>query len=71
MTNLEDIFHYLEMQVDYVIGKKITFCQSIYFKKIFHCFKIIKYKPFSNAINLKVASFLFYYNRNTDKKTIK
>ena len=32
MTNLGNVFYYLRMQIVYVIGKKITLCQSAYLK---------------------------------------
>ncbi len=40
MTDLGDISHYLEIQVDYVVKEKITFYQSIYLKKILDQFKM-------------------------------
>lgn len=71
MTDLKDIFYYLKMQVNYVISKKITFCQSIYFKKIFDNFKMTKCKPASISIDFGVINSLFFYNKNTIKKIIK
>lgn len=35
MTDLENIVHYMKMQVNHVISKKIAFCQSTYLKKVF------------------------------------
>ncbi len=41
MTDLDDISHYLRMQVNYVVGEKITLYQSTYLKKILDRFKMI------------------------------
>lgn len=38
MTDLGDVFHYLGMQVDHAVGKKITLCQSTYLKNVFDRF---------------------------------
>lgn len=70
MTNLEDILYYLKMWVNYVVGKKITFCQSIYFIKIFYYFKIIDSKSIFILTSFKIANSLLSYNRNVNKKTI-
>ena len=71
MIDLGDIFHYLKMQVDHVVGEKITFCQSTYLKKVLNHFKMTKCKPASILIDPGVVNFLLLYDRNTDKKTIK
>ena len=47
MTDLGDVSHYLEMQVDHIVSEKITLCQNIYLKKVLNCFKITKYKSTS------------------------
>ena len=71
MTNLGDISHYLGIQVNHVVGKKITFCQSTYFRKILDRFKMTEYKPTSIPMDPKVPNSLLPYDGNTDKKTIK
>lgn len=71
MTDLGDISHYLKIQVDHIVGQKITFCQSIYLKKVFDCFKMTECKPTSIPMNFKFANFLVFHNRNTDQATIK
>lgn len=71
MTNLRNISHYLGMQVNHVVGKKITLCQSTYLVKVFNRFKMTKYKPAFIPIDLRVANFLLLYNGNADKETIK
>lgn len=40
-------------------------------KKISNRFKISEYKPVLISINPRVANFLLFYNKNTDKITIK
>lgn len=71
MTNLGDISHYLGIQVNYVIGKKITFCQGTYLKKVLNCLKMTECKPATVMINFEVTNFLLFYNRNADQTTIK
>lgn len=71
MTDLEDISHYLEMQVDYVIGKKITFCQSTNLRKVLDGLKMSESKLTSISIDSGVANSLFFYNGNANKKIIK
>lgn len=70
MTELEDVFHYLKMPINHIIDKKITFCQNTYLKNVFDCFKMTKFKLASIPIDLKIAIFLLFYNKNIDKKTI-
>lgn len=71
MTDLEDISHYLRIQVNYVVGKKITLYQSIYLKKKNNCFKMTECKPAFVPMNLGVANSLFSYDRNANKAIIK
>lgn len=71
MTDLGDILYYLGMQVNHFIGKKITFCQSTYLKKILDYFKITDCKPTSISMSPRIANSLLPYNRNDNKKTIK
>lgn len=59
------------MLINYIVDKKIIFYQNIYFKKIFNCFKINKYKLAFILINPKITNFLLFYNDNNDKKTSK
>ncbi len=71
MTDLGVISHYLEMQVNHIIGKKITLCPSTYLKKIFDRFKMTEYKSASIPINLGVVNSLLPYDRNAVKEIIK
>ena len=71
MTDLGDVSDYLRMQVDHVVGEKITFCQSIYLKKILDCFKMTDYKPAFIPMDPGVANFLLSYNGNVNKETTK
>ena len=71
MTDLGDISHYLGMQVNHVIGKKITLRQNTYLKKILDYFKWTKCKPASIPMNPGVAKSLLPYDGNADKKTNK
>lgn len=71
MIDLGDISYYLKMQINQVVSKKITFCQSIYLKKVLNRFKLTKCKPASIPIDPRVANSLLSYNKNADKKIIK
>lgn len=62
MTNLGKISHYLGMEVDIKVGKKIFFCQTIYLRKILVCFQIIDYNPTSVFMSQDVANFLFSFD---------
>ena len=71
MTDLGDISHYLGMEVDYVVGEKITLCQSTYLKKVLDRFKMTGCKPATVPMNPGVANSLLPYDGNADKATIK
>ena len=71
MTDLGDISHYLGMQVDHVVGEKITLCQSTYLKKVLDRFKMTECKPASIPMDPGVANSLLPYDGNADKETIK
>lgn len=71
MTDLRYIFHYLKIQVNHVIRKKITLYKNTYFKKIFDRFKMTDYKPVSIPMNPGIGNLLLLYNRNINKETIK
>ncbi len=59
------------MQVDHVVSKKITLCQSIYLKKVLNYFMMTECKPASIPMDPWVANFLLPYDENADKKTMK
>ena len=71
MTDLEDISHYLGMQVNHIVGKKITLCQSTYLKKVLDHFKMTECKLALVPMNPRVANSLLPFNGNADKETIK
>lgn len=71
MIDQGEISQYLEMEVDYVVGEKITLCQSIYLKRVLDVFKITRCKLATVFMNPRVANFLLQYNRNADRATIK
>ncbi len=71
MTDLSDISHYREIEVDYVVGEKITLCQSTYLKYLLDQFKMTGCKPATVFINLGVANSLLPNDRNIYKATIK
>ncbi len=71
MTDLGDISHYLGMEVDYVVGEKITLCQRTYLKKVLDRFKMTRCKPATVHMNPGVANSLLPYDGNADKATIK
>ena len=67
MTDLGDISHYLGMEVDYVVGEKITLCQSTYLKKVLVRFKMTGCKPVTVPMNPRVANFLLPYDNGTSQ----
>ncbi len=71
MTDLSDISHYLGMEVDYIVGEKITLCQSTYLKNVLDWFKITGCKPATVPMSPGVATYLLLYDGNVDKVTIK
>ena len=71
MTDLEDVFHYLRIQVDHDVSEKITFCQSIYLKKELDCFKMTDCKPAFIPMDPGVENFLLPYNGNVNKEITK
>ena len=71
MTDLDDISHYLGMKVDYVVGGKITLCQSTYLKKVLDQFKMTGCNPAIICMNPWVANSLIPYHGNADKASIK
>ncbi len=71
MTDLGDISHYLGMQIDHIVGKKITLCQSTYLIKVLNRFKIPECKPAFIPMDPGVANSLLPYEGNADKETIK
>ncbi len=71
ITDQGDISHYLGMEVDYVMGEKITLCRSTFLKKMLDRFKVTGCKPATVSMNPGVANSLLPYDRNEDKATIK
>lgn len=71
MTNLEKISHYIGIEVDVEIGKKISFRQTTYLKKILECFQMVDCKPASVFMNLGMANVLFLSEDQADRATIK
>ncbi len=67
MTDLGDVSHYLGMVVDYVVGEKITLCQSTYLKKVLVRFKMTGCKPVTVPMNPRVANFLLPYDNGTSQ----
>lgn len=68
MINLEKIFQCLKIKFDYIISKKITFCQRICLKKVFNLLKMNTYKSVFIPIDPENANYLLFYNGNVDKK---
>lgn len=64
--NLEDISYHLKMQVNHDIGKKMTFCQNTYLKKIIDRFQMIEYKLASIPINPRIRNYLLLYDRDAN-----
>lgn len=66
MTNLKEISHYLGIEIDVEIGKKHSFRQITYLKKILECFQITDYKSASLFISLDVAHSLFSFHNQAN-----
>ena len=71
MTDLGDVSYYLGMQVNHVIGEKITLCQSTYLRKVLNCFKMTVCKLALVPMNPEVPNSLVSFDGNADKKIIK
>ncbi len=71
MTDLGDISHYPEMDVDYILGDKITLRQSTYLKKVLNRFEMTDCKPPSLPMNPGVANSLQPFDGTADPKIIK
>ena len=52
MIDLRDISHYLRIQINHIVGKKITFYSSTYLKKVLDYFKMTECKPASIPMDL-------------------
>ena len=52
MTDLGHIPNYLRIQIDHVIGERITLCQNTYLKKRLDPFKLTECKPASIPMHL-------------------
>lgn len=59
MTNLGETSHYVDMEVNVEVGKKISLRQTTYLKKILGHFQIIDCKPASVPMNPGIANSLF------------
>ncbi len=71
MTDLGEISHYLGMEVDVEIGKKISLQQTTYLMKILKRFLMSDCKPVSIPINQRVANSSILSESQADKITIK
>ena len=71
MTNLGEVSHYLDMEVDVEVGKQISLLQTAYLKKILGCFQMINCKPVSVPMNPGVANSLLLSNQQANRAIIK
>ena len=71
MTNLGEISHYLGMEVDVEVGKKISLRQTTYLRKILERFQMADCKPASVPMNPGVANSLLPSDNQADRATIK
>ncbi len=71
MTDLDDISHYPEIKVDYILGDKITLRQSTYLKKVLDHFDMTDFKPASLPIYPGVANLLQHFDGTADPEIIK
>ena len=71
MTNLGEISHYLGMEIDVEVEKKISLRQTTYLKKILERFQMADCKPASVPMNPGVANSLLPSEGQADRATIK
>ena len=71
MTNLGEISHYLGMEIDVEVGKKIAFRQTTYLTKILEQFQMADCRPASVPMNPGVANSLLPSNNQADRATMK
>ncbi len=71
MTNLGEISHYLGMEVDVDVGRKISWRQTTYPKKVLERFQMTDCKPTSVPMNPGVAHSLLPSEKQADRATIK
>ncbi len=67
ITDQGNISHYQGMEVDYVLGEKVTLCQSTYLKKGLDRFKMTRCKLATVPMQPGIANSLLPYNGNADK----
>lgn len=68
---MEDVFHYLNMQVDIILDKsKITFHETTSFKKILKRFHMQNCKPISTLINPGISNLFLPFKKQANEKTI-
>ena len=63
MTNLGEISHYLGMEVDVDVGKKIFLQQTIYLKKVLERFQMTDCKLTSVPMNPGIANSLLPFEK--------
>ncbi len=66
MTNLGGISHYLGMEVDVDVGRKISWRQTIYPKKVLERFQMTDCKPTSVPMNPGLANSLLQSEKQAD-----
>ncbi len=71
MINLREISHYLGIEVDVDVGKKISLRQTTYLKKVLERFQMTNCRAVSIFINLGVAHFFPPSEKQADQATIK
>ncbi len=71
MTNLEEVSHYLGMEVDLEVGKQISLRSTVHLKKILERFQMTDCKPVSVPMNPGVANSLIPSDQQADRATIK
>ncbi len=71
MTNLGKISHYLGLEVDVEIGKKISLRQTTYLQKILLRFQMANCKPASVFMNKIVAHPFLPSEKQADQTAIK
>lgn len=66
MTNLREISHYLDIEINIEVKKKISLYQTIYFIKKLEYFRIADYKLASIFISTDITNSLFSSENQAD-----
>lgn len=70
MTNLVEVSHHLDMEIDVEVRKQISLRQTVYLKKIPRRFQMTNCQPVSLPMNPVVSYLFLLFNRQAARATI-